>query len=59
MPLVLHILTRKDDALATEVVAQQREQRGLDVETFDLTQPQPDYDRLLERIFEADSVQVW
>lgn len=29
------------------------------VETLDLTVDNPDYDRLLTAIFEADSVQVW
>jgi hypothetical protein len=59
MTSVLHILTRKDDPLAAEIVAEQQKQAGVRVEVFHLTEPTPDYSRLLERIFEADSVQVW
>jgi hypothetical protein len=29
------------------------------VEIFDLTQPEPDYQALLDKVFAADSVQVW
>ena len=59
MRLLLHILTRPDDALAQEIIT--RQQSGGENKTVvaDLTQPQPDYKQLLENIFAADSVQVW
>jgi hypothetical protein len=59
MRLLLHILTRPDDALARQIIA--RQQGGGENKTVvaDLTQPQPDYKELLENIFAADSVQVW
>jgi hypothetical protein len=56
---VLHILTRKNDSLATDVIREQQAQAAIRVETFDLTEPRPDYDQLVDRLFEADSVQVW
>jgi hypothetical protein len=59
MQTVLHILTRKEDSLAQTLIEEQQQQSGVTVRTFDLTQPQPDYERLLEEIFQADSVQVW
>jgi len=59
MPFLLHILTKPDDALATEVIAQQKVAANNRVEVVDLTTPEPDYKLLLEKIFAADSVQVW
>jgi len=56
---VLHILTRPDDALAQEVVARQQSDVGNKVEAMDLTLPGPDYKALLEKIFQADSVESW
>ena len=59
MRLLLHILTRPDDALVREIIT--RQQNGGENKTVvaDLTKPQPDYKVLLENIFAADSVQVW
>ena len=59
MRVVLHILTRPDDALAQEIIAKQREQSGQKVNVVDLTAAEPDYARLLQEIFAADSVAVW
>jgi len=59
MRVVLHILTRPDDTLAQEVIARQREQQDQEVSVVDLTAGEPDYARLLQEIFAADSVAVW
>jgi hypothetical protein len=59
MRLILHIVTRPGDALAAEVVTRQQQQTELAIRMIDLTKSQPDYDQLLNQIFEADSVQVW
>ena len=48
-----------DDALAAQVIAGQRRQPELDVREVNLTAPGPDYQRLLEELFAADSVEVW
>ena len=59
MRVVLHILTRPDDTLAREVIAGQRGQPGQEVNVVDLTAAEPDYTRLLQEIFAADSIAVW
>jgi hypothetical protein len=59
MRLLLHILTRPDDALAREIMAAQQAGGENEITTVDLTKPEPDYKQLLENIFAADSVQVW
>ena len=57
-PLHLHVLTRPDDDLARHLIAAQQA-AGVCVETADLTEANPDYQRLLEKVFAAESVQVW
>lgn len=59
MARILHILTRTDDQLAKGVVDCQKASAIDQVETADLTQEDVDYHKLLEDIFEADSIQVW
>jgi hypothetical protein len=59
MRRVLHILTRPGDALAREMIARQKDIAGNEVETVDLTRPEPDYKELLEKIFTADSIESW
>jgi hypothetical protein len=59
MRRVLHILTRADDALARELMARQQKAAGNKVEAVDLTLPEPDYKALLEKIFQAESVESW
>ena len=59
MRVVLHILTRPDDAVAQEIISRQREESGQEVNVVDLTAAVPDYTRLLEEIFAADAVAVW
>ena len=58
MRTILHILTRPADELTSEVMGQQRNLPHTAVEVADLTKPAPDYDKLVEMIFSADSVQV-
>jgi len=59
MRVVLHILTQPDETLAREVIARQREQQDQEVNVVDLTAAEPDYVKLLQGIFAADSVAVW
>jgi hypothetical protein len=59
MPAILHILTKPDDVLAQAVIAEQQHQGEANVEVVDLTRPAPDYETLVEKIFSADSVEVW
>ncbi len=59
MKTVLHILTRADDPTARTVLVAQQQDPELKVEVADLTVPQPDYDKLVEAIFRADSIATW
>ena len=59
MTRILHILTKPEDTLVQAVMADQQRLPDVTLETVDLTTPEPDYGALVEKIFEADSVQVW
>ena len=58
MRKVLCILTSSEDELSKSVVSAERELSDCAVDTFDLTVPKPDYEKLLDAIASADSVQV-
>lgn len=47
-----------DDPLAKRVVDEEAKRADCSVEVFRLGES-PDYAQLLDRIFEADSVQIW
>jgi len=59
MRKVLCILTSSTDELSKAVVSAEKALNDCAVETFDLTVPKPDYEKLLEAIAAAESVQVW
>lgn len=59
MPTQLHILTRPADELVQAILAQERAAGRTQIEIADLTQPEPDYGALVERVFAADSVATW
>ena len=59
MRAVLHIVTRANDALAAAAIATQQKRPEAQVKVVDLTAEEPDYAKLLEEIFAADSVAVW
>ncbi|MBA4149292.1 MAG: hypothetical protein H0X66_14350 [Verrucomicrobia bacterium] len=59
MPQLLHILTKPEDALAQEIISKQRQDTNNQVEIVDVTKGEPDYKDLAQKIFAADSVQVW
>jgi hypothetical protein len=59
MRVVLHILTKPDDEIAREIIVRQSADPGLQVAVADLTSPAPDYVKLIEGIFAAESVAVW
>lgn len=58
MPATLHILTRRD-AFADGVIALQMQSHPDSIRVIDLDQPEPDYDQLLDAVFEADHISVW
>jgi hypothetical protein len=59
MQTVLQILTRPEDELTRALAGQQRALPDTRVDVADLTTGRPDYEALLERIFTADSVEVF
>jgi len=59
MPQLLHILTKPEDTLAQEVISRQREDSNNKIEIVDVRKDEPDYKDLVQKIFSADSVQVW
>ena len=59
MRTTLHILTSLDDTLARGVIDAQKQNPDSQVSLIDLTRSTPDYKKLLEAIFEAESIQVW
>ena len=59
MRRLLHILTTPDDALADKIISLEAQSPEHQVTIVDLTKPAPDYRKLLEEIFAADSIQVW
>jgi hypothetical protein len=59
MRKVLCILTSSGDALSKAIVTVEKGLSDCAVETFDLAAPEPDYNKLLDALATADSVQVW
>jgi hypothetical protein len=59
MRILLHILTRPDDALMREIIVRQQQIQENKTVVADLTKAEPDYKELVENIFAADCVQVW
>ena len=55
---ILHIKTKVNDALAETVIKSEQSLRDTKIETVELT-TQVDYEKLVQQIFAADSVQVW
>ena len=59
MRRVLCITTSHSDGIAEVVISAEKAQPECAVQTVDLAVPNPDYDRLLDEILQADSIQVW
>jgi len=59
MRTVLHIKSDTTDPRAESVINRHLQQESLVVVVMDLNTERPDYEALLDRIFEADSVAVW
>ena len=59
MRTILHIFTRPEDELRRELIAQQQAMDATTVEFVDLTSGSADYNAIVDKIFAADSVEVW
>ena len=58
MRLVLHIVCDPKNPLAEELRDRQREQANLEVRVFQFGATESDYKKLLDEVFEADSIEV-
>ena len=58
MRRVLHIICDPEKALPEELLERQRAQTDFDVHVFRFDDGEPDYRKLLQEIFEADSIEV-
>jgi len=59
MRSILHIVTDSNRETLQAVVDGQKAEANVKVDLVDLTHGSVNYDELLEKIFSADSVQVW
>jgi hypothetical protein len=59
MRRVLAILTRPEERLTATLLQEMRANRDIRLEVMDLNVEQPDYDRLLDAVFESDSIHTW
>ncbi len=59
MRTILHIVTRAEDALSRDVIERQREFADVQIDVVELTASAPNYDALVEKIFAADSIEVF
>lgn len=59
MRQLLHIVTKPDDVLARTMLENEQSLPNTRVDVIDLTKRNPDYNQLVEKIFTADSIQVW
>lgn len=59
MKAQLHILTRPPDELVQALITGPRGEPGPEVVVVDLTQSDPDYAALVEKVFQSDSVVTW
>jgi hypothetical protein len=59
MRQLLHIVTKPNDALAGMMLENEQSLPNTKVDMVDLTNAKPDYKQLVEKIFAADSIQVW
>jgi hypothetical protein len=59
MRTILHIVTRAEDALSRDIIERQRTFADVQIDVVELTDAATDYDALVERIFAADSIEVF
>jgi hypothetical protein len=59
MRTILHIFDSQARPFDAAIVQEQAKLPDCALEFFDLNQPTPDYDALLDKIFSADCVDVW
>jgi hypothetical protein len=56
---LLHIVTKPNDVIADLMLKNEQSLPNAKVDVVDLTKKNPAYNELVEKIFTADSIQVW
>ena len=59
MRAILHILTKPVETWAGEIIARQKTSAETKVDVVDLSAGAPDYEAVVRKVFDSDSVQVW
>lgn len=62
MTTILHLLTKRPDPLAQQVMDRQQAAGSATLKVWDLSSPEQspvDYAALVDAIFEADHIEVW
>lgn len=59
MKKILHILTQPASPAVEQLIRDQRQTGDQEVWVLSLNQASPDYHLLLEKVFQADSIECW
>jgi hypothetical protein len=59
MKRILHILTHPAKPSVEQLIVDQRQLPDQEVVVISLSQENPDYHLLLEKVFQSDSIQCW
>jgi hypothetical protein len=59
MKQILHILTQPASPAVEQLIIDQRQTADQEVLVLSLNQASPDYQLLLEKVFQADSIECW
>ncbi len=59
MKKILHILTQPASPAVEQLIRDQRQTGDQEVWVLSLNQASPDYQLLLEKVFQADSIECW
>jgi hypothetical protein len=59
MKKILHILTQPASPAVEQLIRNQRQTADQEVLVLSLDQASPDYQLLLEKVFQADSIECW
>lgn len=59
MKKILHILTQPASPAVEQLIRNQRQTADQEVWVLSLNQASPDYQLLLEKVFQADSIECW
>ena len=59
MRKILHVVVSPPDSTAQNIISAQKTDPQNEITVADLTQADPDYARVVQLIFESDSIHTW